>query len=153
MANAHLGIGRLQDLCNAAYEEWFGGVGGAEPGPFGSVHGLLDARKQGVFCGEPDTGVAVDSALRSVGSDLGEIARMGRYFFHPLTCDGEMEDEVGVEVDDTDLRREAMRAVLELQAEFGGDDENGIVLGFRVVNELGRTVLELPSRTMAYSSH
>lgn len=78
---------------------------------------------------------------------------MGRYFFHPLTCDGEMEDEVGVEVDDTDLRREAMQAVLELQAEFGADDENGIVLGFRVVNELGRTVLELPLRTMAYSSH
>jgi hypothetical protein len=78
---------------------------------------------------------------------------MGRYFFHPLTFDGEVKDEVGVEVNDMDLRREVMKAVFELQAELGVEEEGVIVLGFRVVNELGRTVLELPLRVMEYSLH
>ena len=78
---------------------------------------------------------------------------MSRYFFHSVTADGEMKDDVGVEVDDTDLRREAVKAVFELEAELGVRDEDVIVLGFRVVNELGRTVLELPLREVAYSSH
>jgi hypothetical protein len=78
---------------------------------------------------------------------------MSRYFFHSLTADGEMKDDVGVEVDDRDLQREAIKAVFELQAEFGVTAEDANVLGFRVVNEVGRTVLELPLRAMAYSFH
>ena len=78
---------------------------------------------------------------------------MSRYFFHPVTFDGELEDEVGVEVDDADLRREAMEAVFALQAELGVEEEPVIVLGFRVVNELGRTVMELPLPVMAHSLH
>jgi hypothetical protein len=78
---------------------------------------------------------------------------MGRFFFHSVTVDGEMEDDVGVEVDDRDLHREALEAVFELQAELGVRDEDANVLGFRVVNEVGRTVLELPLRAMACSFH
>lgn len=78
---------------------------------------------------------------------------MSRFFFHSVTIDGEMKDDVGVEVDDSDLKREAIEAVFELQAEFGERVEDGNVLGFRVVNEVGRTVLELPLRAMAYSLH
>jgi hypothetical protein len=78
---------------------------------------------------------------------------MSRYFFHSVTTDGEMKDDVGVEVDDADLRREAVKAVFELEAELGARGEDDIVLGFRVVNDLGRTVLELPLREVAYSSH
>ena len=78
---------------------------------------------------------------------------MGRFFFHSVTVDGEMEDDVGVEVDDRDFHREAIEAVFELQAELGVRDEDANVLGFRVVNELGRTVLELPLRAMADSLH
>ncbi len=69
----------------------------------------------------------------------------------PVTVDGEMKDDVGVEVDDRALHREAVEAVFELQSEFGAKDED--VLGFRVVNEVGRTVLELPLRAIAYSFH
>lgn len=76
---------------------------------------------------------------------------MSRFFFHSVTIDGEMKDDVGVEVDDRDLYREAIEAVFELQSEFGVRNEDTDVLGFRVVNEVGRTVLELPLRAMAYS--
>jgi hypothetical protein len=78
---------------------------------------------------------------------------MSRYFFHSVTVDGEMKDDVGVEVDDRDIQREAIEAVFELQAEFGVREEAANVLGFRVVNEVGRTVLELPLREMPYSLH
>jgi hypothetical protein len=78
---------------------------------------------------------------------------MSRYFFHSVTADGEMKDDVGVEVDDMNLQREARKAVFELQAEFVERGEEILVLGFRVVNEFGRTVLELPLREVAYSSH
>lgn len=76
---------------------------------------------------------------------------MSRFFFHSVTIDGEMKDDVGVEVDDRDLHREALMAMFELQAEFGVREEDTNVLGFRVVNEVGRTVLELPLGAMASS--
>lgn len=78
---------------------------------------------------------------------------MSRFFFHSVTVDGEMKDDVGVEVDDRDLHREAFEAVFELQAEFGVWNEDTTVLGFRVVNEVGRTVFELPLRAMANCLH
>ena len=78
---------------------------------------------------------------------------MSRFFFHSVTVDGEMEDDEGVEVDDRDLQREVIEAVFELQAEFGVWNEDTTFLGFRVVNEVGRTVFELPLRAMAYSLH
>ena len=78
---------------------------------------------------------------------------MSRFFFHSVTVDGEMKDDVGVEVDEGDLHKEAVEAVFELQAEFSVRDGDASVLGFRVVNEVGRTVLELPLRAMAYPLH
>jgi hypothetical protein len=78
---------------------------------------------------------------------------MSRYFFHSVTADGEIKDDVGVEIVDVDLQREAREAIFELQAEFDVSGEDVFVLGFRVVNEFGRTVLELPLREVAYSSH
>jgi hypothetical protein len=78
---------------------------------------------------------------------------MSRYYFHSVTADGLLKDDVGVEVEDVDLQREASKAVFELENEFGTDDEELIVLGFRVVDHVGRTVLELPLRDTMHLSH
>jgi peroxiredoxin len=67
---------------------------------------------------------------------------MSRYYFHSVTEDGLFKDDVGVEVDDLHLQREASRAIFELASEFVADG----VLYFRVVDDVGRTVLELPLR-------
>jgi hypothetical protein len=79
--------------------------------------------------------------------------QMSRFFFHSVTVDGEMKDDVGVEVDDGALYREAIEAVVEVQAEFGVREDDADVLGFRVVNEVGQTVLELPLQAIANSLH
>lgn len=71
---------------------------------------------------------------------------MSRYYFHSITADGLVKDDVGVEVEDGDLKREASKAVFELEHEFEAAGEEPTVLRFRVVDDFGRTVLELPLR-------
>ena len=78
---------------------------------------------------------------------------MSRYYFHSVTADGILEDDIGVEVEDVNLEREAIKAIFELEAEFGTRDEEWTVLSFRVVNDVGRTVLELPLREVGYPLH
>jgi hypothetical protein len=133
---------------------WRSGVGKPIlPNAWAKFVMLLQARGWPVlFCGEGGVELACVVALFRVAGNHGGC-RMGRFFFHSVTVDGEMKDDVGVEVDDRSLHREAIEAVFELQSEFGVRDEVADVLGFRVVNEVGRTVLELPLRAMAYSSH
>lgn len=76
---------------------------------------------------------------------------MSRYYFHSITADGIFADNVGVEVEDASLRYEAIRAIFELSVEFSPIAEDLWVLGFRVVDDGGRTVLELPLRDMTHA--
>jgi len=74
---------------------------------------------------------------------------MGRYYFHSVTPDGILKDDVGVVVEEAKLRLEAIKAVFELEAEFGPRGEDLIVRSFWIVDEVGRTILELPFRVAA----
>jgi hypothetical protein len=69
---------------------------------------------------------------------------MSRYYFHSVSEDGVFKDDVGIEVEERDLKREATKAIFELANEFHADGEESTILGFRVVDDVGRTVLELP---------
>jgi hypothetical protein len=71
---------------------------------------------------------------------------MSRYYFHSVTADGILKDDVGVEVEEAKLRTEAIKAVFELEAEFAPRGEDLIVQSFWIVDEGGRTILELPFR-------
>lgn len=71
---------------------------------------------------------------------------MSRYYFHSVTEDGLFEDDVGVEVKDLDLYREAMKALFELSNECDADGEEWPILRFMVVDDAGTTVLDLPIR-------
>ena len=71
---------------------------------------------------------------------------MSRYYFHSVTADGILKDDVGVEVEEAKLRAEAMKAVFELEVEFAPKGEDLIVQSFWIVDEVGRTILELPFR-------
>jgi hypothetical protein len=105
-----------------------------------------------LLCGEAGIELACDlGSFRFARNYRG--MQMSRFFFHSVTVDGEMKDDVGVEVDDGALYREAIEAVVEVQAEFGVREDDADVLGFRVVNEVGQTVLELPLQAIANSLH
>jgi hypothetical protein len=69
---------------------------------------------------------------------------MSRYYFHSVSEDGLFKDDIGIEVEERDLKREATKAVFELASEIGADGEELTILSFRVVDDVGRTVLELP---------
>lgn len=78
---------------------------------------------------------------------------MSRYYFHSVTSDGLFIDDIGVEVDDVNLQREARTAIFELESGLVLNGEGWGVLGFRVVDDLGRTVLELPLHERRDVSH
>jgi hypothetical protein len=69
---------------------------------------------------------------------------MSRYYFHSVSEDGLFKDDIGIEVEERDLKREVTKALFELASEIGADYEELTILNFRVVDDVGRTVLELP---------
>ena len=78
---------------------------------------------------------------------------MSRYFFHSVTADGVLKDDIGVEVEDASIYREAIKAVFELEAEFGPRGEDTVIQSFWIVNEIGQTILELQVREAVDTVH